>query len=241
MRNSETTTEMLFGTFSLKTKAPQYAGQLQGIAIDMACKVLLHAQSKLKSLPEDSPAFPLYSWLVNDVQLFVDKFHARNHLDTDKFCVENCQPSLYPELATDTNSEACEQLFRWWSRFKIMVNSMGLNKATFFMEEMRELHNERTLYADCMSAQYMPATRLAEVRAAFGMAAQADSSASREELAALLLRGECSWSKELLAQHRHKAGGHWRELHKGSGRAAVVSSGKARMKRARDSEPSSVP
>ena len=63
-----------------------------------------------------------------------------------------------------------------------MVNHMGYNKATFFMNEMRELHNERSLYMDIMSTDFMPAERLAEVRAAYGLPACADSLDTRRHI-----------------------------------------------------------
>ena len=66
----------------------------------------------------------------------------------------------------------------------------------------------------------MPAARLAEVRAAYGLATDvSDSTSSRVELAAFLL-GQHSrpkaerraWSAVLLAAHRTRVQGNWREV-----------------------------
>jgi hypothetical protein len=221
MRNSETTTQTLWMLFLLRSRAPRWAERLKGFCSDMACKVLLHVRAKLRDLPADSPARPLYDWLDKDLKIFVDNFHIDNHSEEDAFCKNNTHPDLYPELSTDTNTEVCEELFRWWSRFKLMINHMGNAKANFFMQEMRELHNERSLRWDVMSVNFMPAARLAEVRAAYGLVATdvSGSTSSREELAAFLLRQHSrptaerrAWSADLLAAHRTRVQGHWREV-----------------------------
>ena len=219
MRNSETTTQTLWMLFLLKSRAPRWAERLKGFSSDMACKVLLHVRAKLRDLPADSPARPLYNWLDKDLKIFVDNFHIDNHSVDDAFCQKNTHPDLYPELSTDTNTEVCEELFRWWSRFKLMINHMGHAKANFFMQEMRELHNERSLRWDVMSVNFMPAARLAEVRAAYSLATVPDSTSSREELATFLLEQHSlpiekrrAWSDALLAAHRTRVGGSWREV-----------------------------
>lgn len=115
MRNSETTTQTLWMLFLLKSRAPRWAERLKGFCSEMACKVLLHVRAKLRDLPADSPARPLYEWLDKDLKIFVDSFHIDNHSVEDAFCQKNTHPDLYPELSTDTNTEVCEELFRWWS------------------------------------------------------------------------------------------------------------------------------
>ena len=220
MRNSETTTQTLWMLFLLRSRAPRWAERLKGFCSDMACKVLLHVRAKLRDLPPDSPARPLYNWLDKDLKIFVDNFHIDNHSVDDAFYTKNTHPDLYPELSSNTNTEVCEELFRWWSRFKLMINHMGNAKANYFMQEMRELHNERSLRWDVMSVKFMPAARLAEVRAAYGLATDvSDSTSSRVELAAFLL-GQHSrpkaerraWSAVLLAAHRTRVQGNWREV-----------------------------
>ena len=227
MRNSETTTQTLWMLFLLKSRAPRWAERLKGFCSDMACKVLLHVRAKLRDLPADSPAMPHYEWL-NQLAIFVDNFHIDNHSEGDAFCVQNTHPDLFPDLSTLTNTEVCEELFRWWSRFKLMINHMGNAKANYFMQEMRELHNERSLRWDTMSVKFMPGARLAELRAAYGLESVVDSTSARAELADFLLSqhgrplsDRRTWSPELLSAHRTRVGGRWRDVfarEKGLGR-----------------------
>ena len=72
-----------------------------------------HVESKIRTLPKDSPALPFYRKL-NSKAIFVDNFHASNHVETDTFCQQNTQPSLFPHLSTFSDSEAVEQLNSWW-------------------------------------------------------------------------------------------------------------------------------
>ena len=126
----------------------------------------------------------------------------------------------------DTDTEVCEQIFRWWSRFKLVINHMGNAKANYIMQEMRELHNERSLRFDVMSTDFMPSARLAEVRAAYGLEPielYGDSvveRSARVELADYLLGQHLrrpterrAWSQELLNAHRQRVGGAWRTVH----------------------------
>ena len=241
MRNSETTTQTLWIMMMLKKRAPRWAERLKGFASDMACKVKLHVNAKLnaklRDLPHDSPARPYYEWL-GELAMFVDNFHFGNHSEADTFCRKTTNPDLYPELSTNTNSEVCEQIFRWWSRFKLMINHFNNCKATYFMQEMKELHNERSLRADVMSVKFMPAARLAEVRAAYALPSVPDTSASREGLAEFLLSQNSRpasmqryWSQALLDAHRQKVGGKWRSVHavqkRGAGGSAAAAGGSA--------------
>ena len=89
------------------------------------------------------------------------------------------------------------------------MNHYTASRANFFMQEMREEHNERSLRADVMDTDFMPDARLAEVRAAYGIS----TTATRSEVAAHLLAGRSAWSQELLDAHRVAAGGRWRDVH----------------------------
>ena len=59
----------------------------------------------------------------------------------------------------------------------------------------------------------MPAARLAEVRAAFGLRECDDSAEAREELFQHVLAGKSEWRADLLAAHRERVGS-WRDVHK---------------------------
>ena len=100
-----------------------------------------------------------------------------------------------------TNTEACEQTFKWLGRFKVIVNSMGLSKATFFLAVMFYEHNRRVIKGHCMSVKIMPAARLAEVRAAYGLSPAAPDQEARRELADLLLEGTRRWDRDAWRHH----------------------------------------
>ena len=53
-----------------------------------------------------------YEWVRDDLKVFVDNFHYKNHSEDDQFCIDNCDPALYPELSENTDTEACEQINR---------------------------------------------------------------------------------------------------------------------------------
>ena len=83
------------------------------------------------------------------------------------------------------------------------------------MEEVREEHNLRALHEDCLSYRFLPAPRLAEVRAAYGLPPCGDTQEAREELHQLLASAPWQrdgWSKERLEAHRKLRGGDWRKL-----------------------------
>ena len=65
------------------------------------------------SLAQSAPSRKHYEWLRDLEAIFVDNFHARNRDIDDLLCLNNCRPEIFPNVATNTNSEACEQLFRW--------------------------------------------------------------------------------------------------------------------------------
>ena len=196
-----------------------------------------------------------YEWVRDDLKVFVDNFHYKNHSENDQFCIDNCDPALYPELSQNTDTEACEQINRgctplfahmsrmrpaivlfqspfwrflsashalcvlfhfvyvgWVARLKLMLNHMGYNKANYQCSELAEMHNERGLLLDILSSKYMPSERLDEVRAAYGLPIKHSSVESRLELAKLLLAGTRSWSSDLLAAHRTRVRGKWREV-----------------------------
>ena len=87
-----------------------------------------------------------------------------------------------------------------------MVNHMSYSRATFFIEEMFTLHNERVMEHDCLNVDYMPAARLAELRVAYGLPTVKPSVNARLELASSLLNGMREWSQSRLTEHRRHIG-----------------------------------
>ena len=77
-----------------------------------------------------------------------------------------------------------------------------------------------------MSSEFMPSERLAEVRAAYALEPRDPTIQSRLQLYELLAAAPRRWSMGLLAAHRARVGGTWREV-----RAARTNSKKAAGKR----------
>jgi hypothetical protein len=204
MVNSESTTQVIWMLMWLMKKCPAHAAGLKALAYDAACIARSHVDAKVRDLPKTSTALPFYKRIA-ELKFFVDNFHAPNHNVDDKFCQDNCQPGLYPEYSEGTNTEVCEQTFKWLGRFKVIVNSMGLSKATFFLSVMMYAHNRRTLRTHPMSSRIMPTSRLAEVRAAYKLPAVPDSATSRRELAELVLEGRRAWSASARDNHVARA------------------------------------
>mmetsp|Transcript_73119 Transcript_73119/g.219568 ORF Transcript_73119/g.219568 Transcript_73119/m.219568 type:complete len:336 (-) Transcript_73119:107-1114(-) len=200
MVNSESTTQVMWMLMYLFKECPEYSDKLKALAYDAACIARKHVDAKMRPgvLPATSSAYPLYERIAQ-LKFFVDNMHFKNHNENDTFCVENCDPMLFPEYSQGTNTEACEQTFKWLGRFKVIVNSMGLSRATFFLSVMFYEHNRRVIKKHCFSLTIMPAARLAEVRAAYRLPPAAPDQAARSELAALLLANTRDWDANALA------------------------------------------
>ena len=73
----------------------------------------LQVNAKLRTLPADSAAAEMYRWFAS-LDNFVDNLHFKNHSEDDEFCQTTTNPNR-SSLAKNTDTEACEQLFRWAS------------------------------------------------------------------------------------------------------------------------------
>ncbi|CAH3141983.1 unnamed protein product [Porites evermanni] len=90
------------------------------------------------------------------MEMVVDKFHFPNHVD--RWCKTNCNPyntkcfnclsnenCLTPflfDFFRDVNTEVCEQLFSWLSRFSIITKHMNRWRFLFLMSYLLDQHNE---------------------------------------------------------------------------------------------------
>ena len=75
----------------------------------------------------------------------IDKFHARGHVD--EWCLNNCHPrcEAVKEAIEGVNTSICEITFTWAARFKHSFRKMGKYTASFFMNEMVQMRNDRML------------------------------------------------------------------------------------------------
>jgi hypothetical protein len=88
---------------------------------------------------------------LNQVALPVDVFHFKaKHKTSDKFCTENCNPILFPELVGENNqwifnSSAAEQANSWIGKFQSIVREMRVDQYNFFLDEMVRRRNDWTI------------------------------------------------------------------------------------------------
>lgn len=76
---------------------------------------------------------------MHNMSMVVDKFHFKNHVD--KWCKAHCNPYDHEELK-DVNTEVCEQLFSWLSRFAPMSKHMNQWRFLFLILYLIDQHNE---------------------------------------------------------------------------------------------------
>ena len=67
---------------------------------------------------------------LKDTKYVVDKLHIQGH--TERWCLENCHPKLFPELEP-INTVVCEQLNFWLGRYKHIVKHMNIYRFNFFL------------------------------------------------------------------------------------------------------------
>ena len=66
-------------------------------------------------------------------EFVVDRFHFGKH--DDDYCRTHCDPKNHPKLA-HINSEICEQLFSWLSRYKFSLGNMTMHVFKFFVSSL---------------------------------------------------------------------------------------------------------
>jgi hypothetical protein len=98
----------------------------------------------LAKMVKDDPYF-------KDIGLTVDVFHFKSkHSETDTFCQSNCNPSAFPELASEDgkgwyfNSSIAEQTNVWIGGYHAMCREMLVDKYQFFLDEMMMRRNQVT-------------------------------------------------------------------------------------------------
>ena len=206
---------------TLDSPSPELAECLVAWFYDDGChlsySIMLRAVGKLaKDKPTDSVEAVFYRRLLRLI-ICVDRMHFKNHIKTDEWCQQFCNPALYedvlgndgkvtsPGVINDENSEAAEQTFAWLGRFKSMVRTMGQERAYFLLIRMAERHNRRTI-ADTILELGEPA--LLELCAAYGQALKDDKSEpfERDELKRRLIKtliaGERRYDLDALRQHQ---------------------------------------
>ena len=209
MINSESGSLNIYGYMKIMKEAAEFWATRKGSAMDDNCHIYKQLLAQLRDQPEHSESKEIFRKLLfqpdgTKFPWVIDRFHFKNHLVRDKFCQDNCNPNAPEhESLEGSNSEVCEQLFRWLTRFALMLTNMGIAKATLFQAVMMWQHSERVIVQRCESTKAINDGRLGELRAAYGLAEpDATGAASRRELAEHLLTGQTRWSPSLLEAHR---------------------------------------
>lgn len=103
------------------------------ICYDDACHLKRFVQNPLRSKNTK------IAEKLNRLEIVCDKFHFKNHTDT--WCKKNCNPMKSPNLQ-NVNTEVCEQLFSWLSRFSRITKHMNRWRFLFLMLYILDCHNE---------------------------------------------------------------------------------------------------
>ena len=82
------------------------------------------------------------AYMYPTVKWAVVRFHYGTHKDA--YCREHCNPDDHPALDF-VNTEACEQLFAWLSKYKYQAVNMSYAMYKNFAYHMVMLHNESIL------------------------------------------------------------------------------------------------
>jgi len=106
---------------------------IETICYDDACHLKKFAQNKTRCL------LTATSQRMAKMTMVVDRFHFKNHVDS--WCKQNCNPYSSDDLQ-EVNTEVCEQLFAWLSRFPHMTKHMNRWRFLFIILYVLDNHNE---------------------------------------------------------------------------------------------------
>jgi hypothetical protein len=112
------------------------------LAYDDACHLKRFVNSRQKTI---SGKF------IASLKMVVDKMHFKNHVD--KWCRQNVNPHKVPEF-NNLNTEACEQTFKYVSKFKHATKHMNFASYGLFHLTMCNIFNEDKLVKNAKRAKY---------------------------------------------------------------------------------------
>ena len=126
-----------------------HSSLIEFICYDDACHLKKFATNAVRS------SLTKQTKQLASVQMVVDKMHMKGH--TDPWCKEHCDPSKFQALnkvyqIQSTNlaiytlnpqvdTEVCEQVFSWLSRYSKMTHKMSQHIFIFFLLYVCNLHN----------------------------------------------------------------------------------------------------
>lgn len=106
---------------------------IESICYDDACHLKKFAQNPVRS------SLTEISERLATMEMVCDKFHFKNH--TDSWCKRNCNP-YDSSILQNVNTEVCEQLFSWLSKFAPITKHMNRWRFMFLMYYLVDSHNE---------------------------------------------------------------------------------------------------
>eukprot|EP00058_Branchiostoma_floridae_P001186 XP_002586674.1 hypothetical protein BRAFLDRAFT_105480 [Branchiostoma floridae] len=109
-------------------------GKTEYIIYDDACHLRKFARN-----PARADATETTRRLAN-MEMLVDRMHMRGHVDP--WCKKHCGTWRFEDLDL-VNTEVCEQVFSWLSRFNRMTKHMNQHRFMFFLLYISHLHNVR--------------------------------------------------------------------------------------------------
>ncbi|XP_066912461.1 uncharacterized protein [Clytia hemisphaerica] len=103
------------------------------ICYDDACHLRRYSENPIRK------DLTLTSKRISSMEFYIDRFHYKNH--KDPWCRRNCNPDK-SSLLKNVNTEACEQLFSWFSRYSRMTKHMNRQRFLFLTLYLMDFHNE---------------------------------------------------------------------------------------------------
>lgn len=92
----------------------------------------------LKKFAMKRNAMSEVSMYLSKADIFCDRLHFQNHIDS--WCRKNCNPDDCNKLK-HVNTEACEQIFSWMSKYAYMSRYMNRHRFFFFLLDLCDIHN----------------------------------------------------------------------------------------------------
>ncbi|KAK2556275.1 hypothetical protein P5673_021909 [Acropora cervicornis] len=105
---------------------------IEFICYDDACHLKKYAQNSVRRNITQT------AQKMAEMEMIVDCFHFKNHVD--RWCKEHCNPYNSNDLK-DVNTEVCEQLFSWLSKFAPITKHMNRWRFLLLMLYLVDNHN----------------------------------------------------------------------------------------------------
>jgi hypothetical protein len=110
--------------------------QLRYICYDDGCHLKKYACNPVRA--NKTPT----ATRIASMNIVIDKFHFRGHIDA--WCRRNCDPHQFDELKK-VDTETCEQLFSWLSRYARITQHMNRVHFLFYLLYLCDSRNQNLI------------------------------------------------------------------------------------------------